>query len=92
MCSLLGWIIFGGIAGWLASIITGRNERQGCIMNIIVGVIGAFIGGFLYNLLTGNGLSLDFAMPSITNLGGFIVSVLGAVVLLVIVNLVTRRR
>ena len=91
MCDLLGWIIFGGIAGWLASIITGRNQRQGCLMNIVVGIIGAFIGGMAYSLITGGGLDFGFAMKP-TSLMGFVVAVIGAVVLLVIVNLVTKRK
>jgi len=91
MWNLLGWIIFGGIAGWLASIITGRNQQQGCLMNIVVGIVGAFLGGLGYNLLTGNGLT--FSEPlSVTSLTGFIVALVGAIVLLFIVNLVTKRR
>ena len=42
--SWISWIIFGALAGWVASILTGRNSRQGCIGNIIVGIIGAFLG------------------------------------------------
>ena len=91
MCNLLGWIIFGGVAGWLASIITGRNERQGCVMNIIVGIVGAFIGGLGYSLLTGGGLTFDFTV-SPASLGGFAVALVGAVVLLVIVNFLARNR
>jgi uncharacterized membrane protein YeaQ/YmgE (transglycosylase-associated protein family) len=91
MLNLLGWIIFGGIAGWLASIITGRNQQQGCLMNIVVGVVGAFIGGVLYNLLTGQGLT--FSEPlSVTSVTGFLVALGGAVVLLFVVNLLTKRR
>lgn len=92
MCSLLGWIIVGGLAGWLASIITGRNQQQGCIMNVVVGIVGAFVGGFLYNLLTGGGLDFTFNFDfDITSITGFIVAVGGAIVLLVIVNLISRR-
>lgn len=91
MWDLLGWIVFGGIAGWLASIITGRNQRQGCLMNIIVGIIGAFVGGLIYNLVSGGGLDFGFAFGP-TSLVGFAVAVLGAVVLLSVVNLLTRRR
>ena len=80
------WILFGALAGWLASIITGRNNRQGCIMNIIVGVVGAFIGGAVYGLLTGGELTVSWSIVS------FIVAVLGAVALLAIVNFFSRRR
>ena len=80
------WILFGALAGWLASIITGRNNRQGCIMNIIVGIVGAFIGGAVYGLLTGGELTVSWSIVS------FIVALLGAVVLLAIVNFFSRRR
>jgi uncharacterized membrane protein YeaQ/YmgE (transglycosylase-associated protein family) len=81
---LLAWVIFGALAGWVASIITGRNERQGCIMNIVVGIVGALLGGFLIQLLTGVGVDIGF------NLRSFLVAVLGAVVLLLIVGMVRR--
>lgn len=80
------WILFGALAGWLASLITGRNNRQGCIMNIIVGIVGAFIGGAVYSLITGGELNVGW------NLVSFVVALLGAVVLLAIVNLITRNR
>jgi uncharacterized membrane protein YeaQ/YmgE (transglycosylase-associated protein family) len=81
---LLAWIIFGGLAGWVASAITGT--RQGCCLNIIVGIIGAFIGGTIMELATGHGVSIHF------NLHSFAVAVLGAVVLLAIASLATRDR
>ena len=81
---LLSWLIIGALAGWVASILTGRNERQGCIMNIVVGVVGALLGGFLIQLLTGVGFDLAF------NIRSFLVAVLGAVVLLLLVGLVRR--
>lgn len=82
---IVSWIIFGGLAGWIASLVTGRNERQGCIMNIIVGIVGAFIGGFLVELLGGGDMDFSFDLTS------FIVAVVGAVVLLVIVGFLQRR-
>jgi len=92
MCNLLAWLILGGLAGWLASVITGRNQRQGCLMNIIVGVIGAFIGGVIWNLLSRQEVTFSLSGFDISSIGGFLIAVLGAVILLVIVNLVTRRR
>src|SRR6266567_2473172 len=80
------WIIFGALAGWLASILTGRNSQQGCLMNIIVGIVGAFLGGWGYTLITGHPLTVGW------NLTAFIVSVIGAVVLLALINLVFGRR
>jgi uncharacterized membrane protein YeaQ/YmgE (transglycosylase-associated protein family) len=83
---LVLWIIFGALAGWLASLIMGTNERQGCLLNIVVGVIGAFIGGLLMELLTGADIDFGF------NLASLIVAVIGAIVLLAIVGLVRGRR
>ena len=81
---IIVWIIFGALAGWIASIITGRNNRMGCIANIVVGIVGAFLGGFLMSLV-GLGAVNGF------NLYSFFVAVLGAVVLLVIVGLFQKR-
>jgi uncharacterized membrane protein YeaQ/YmgE (transglycosylase-associated protein family) len=82
---ILSWIIFGALAGWIASLITGRNERQGCLMNIIVGIIGASLGGWIMSLFGGSGVT-GFNLPS------FLVAVLGAVVLLAIVNFIFGRK
>ncbi|MCK4410242.1 MAG: GlsB/YeaQ/YmgE family stress response membrane protein [Candidatus Eisenbacteria sp.] len=81
---LLAWIVFGALAGWVASLITGR--QQGCCLNVIVGVVGAFIGGIIVQLATGRGFSVGF------NLASFAIAVLGAVVLLAIAGIATRRR
>ncbi len=75
--SIVSWIIFGALAGWVASIIMGRSERMGCLANIIIGIIGAAIGGFLMSFLDGSGVT-GFNLPS------FVVAVLGAIVLLLI--------
>ncbi|MHB1295198.1 MAG: GlsB/YeaQ/YmgE family stress response membrane protein [Anaerolineae bacterium] len=82
---IVAWIIFGALAGWVASLIAGTNERQGCILNIVIGVIGAFVGGLLMEFLTGADMTFRFNLPS------FLVAVLGAVVLLALVNLLRRR-
>ena len=78
------WLIVGGVIGWLASIIMRTDAQQGIFLNIVVGVVGAFIGGLI------------FAGGSINNAGltltSFLVSLLGAVVLLAIVNLVRLGR
>ena len=79
------YIIFGALVGWVASIIMGRNAEQGALGNIVVGIIGAFLGSWIMQLFGGSGASLaDF---SIYNL---LVALLGAVVLLFILNLFTR--
>ncbi len=80
--SWLSWIVFGALAGWIASILTGNNSRMGCFSNII----GAFLGGWIYSLITGHTLFVSW------NLTAFIVAVLGAVVLLVVLNLLFGRR
>lgn len=80
---ILSWIIFGALAGWIASIVTGRNSQMGCIANIVVGIVGAFIGGFLMSFIGGGGVT-GF------NLYSFLVAVLGAVVLLFILGLIRR--
>lgn len=75
--SILAWIVLGGIAGWIASMIAGNNANQGLIGNIFVGIVGAFIGGFLVSLLGGEGIT-GF------NLWSLIVAVAGATLLLLI--------
>jgi len=82
---ILSWIVFGAIAGWIASMIVGRNDRQGCLMNIVVGIGGAALGGWIMSFFGG---------ASVTgfNLTSFIVAILGAVVLLAIVNLIFGRK
>ena len=78
------WLVVGGVVGWLASIIMRTDAQQGIFLNIVVGIVGAFIGGLI------------FAGGSINNAGlslySFLVSLLGAVVLLAIVNVVRRGR
>jgi uncharacterized membrane protein YeaQ/YmgE (transglycosylase-associated protein family) len=77
------WIIVGGIIGWVASIIMHTNAQQGLVLNIIVGIIGALVAGFLLTPLLGIGTinQSDFSLPSL------LVSLLGAIILLAIVNL-----
>lgn len=82
---VISWILFGALAGWVASMLMGTNARQGCLGNIVVGVVGAFIGGFLVEFLTGRGVSFDW------NWRSFGVAVLGAVILLAITGWGRRR-
>ena len=86
----MGWIIaiiVGGVAGWLASMVMNRDASMGIVMNVVVGIIGALIGNALLAPLLGFGGSIQSF-----NLGGFIIAIVGAVVLLAIVNLVQRGR
>ncbi len=78
---IIGWIVLGALAGWLASIVTKRNDQMGCLTNIAVGIVGAFIGGFVMSLLGGTGVT-GF------NLYSLLVAFLGAVILLFILGLV----
>ena len=81
------WLIFGGLAGWIASKIMGTDAQQGIIMNIIVGIIGAFIGGWLSSALFNRPLT-GFDVVS------FLIAVIGACILIFIVGMFTggRRR
>ena len=80
------WLIVGGIIGWLASIAIKRPE--GTILNVVVGIVGAMLGGWLISPLLGAGTinQNDFSLP------GLLVSFIGAIILLAIVNLVQRGR
>jgi uncharacterized membrane protein YeaQ/YmgE (transglycosylase-associated protein family) len=81
--SFLVWILFGGLAGWIASMIMKTDGQQGVFLNIIVGIIGASIGGFVMGLLNEGGVS-GF------NIYSFLVAIGGAVILLYLVKLVNR--
>ena len=82
---IIGWIIIGAAAGWIASKVTDNDKQMGAFANIAVGIGGGLIGGFIMNLLGGAGVT-GF------NLWSLLVSVIGAVVLLWIVNAVRRSR
>ena len=86
--TFISWLIVGGVLGWLASIVMGRNDQMGIVLNIVVGIVGAFLGGLLLAPLFGTGTinQSDFSM------GSLLVSFLGAVILLAIVNFFRRRR
>ncbi len=82
---ILVWIVVGGLAGWVASKIVGTDKHQGALGNIVVGIIGALVGGFLIGLLGGAGFTG-------LNLWSFLVALLGAVVLLFIWKAITGRK
>lgn len=81
------WLIVGGLIGWIASMIMGTNAQQGMLLNIVVGIVGAFLGGLLLAPLFGVGTinQSDFSI------GALLVSLAGAVILLAIVNLIRRK-
>lgn len=80
---LLYWIIVGGIAGWLASLVAGTGKQMGCLLNIAVGIVGAVIGGWIFT-------QLELVAPGGRVLAGIVVSFVGATVLLLILRLVTK--
>lgn len=82
--NLLAWIIFGALAGWIASIVMRTNAEQGAVMNIIIGIAGAVIGGFIMRALGGTSVT-GF------NLSSLLVAVLGAIALLGLYKVATRR-
>jgi uncharacterized membrane protein YeaQ/YmgE (transglycosylase-associated protein family) len=80
------WIIIGGILGWIASIIMHTNAQQGLFLNIIVGIIGALVAGFLLTPLFG----ISTINQNNFSIASLLVSLLGAIILLAIVNLFRR--
>jgi uncharacterized membrane protein YeaQ/YmgE (transglycosylase-associated protein family) len=81
------WLVIGGVVGWLASIVMKRDGSQGIVLNIVVGIVGSILGAWLIGPIVG--------APSINSgeisAGSLLVSFLGAVILLAIVNLISRR-
>lgn len=81
MVGIIVWLIVGGVVGWLASLIMRTDAQQGILLNIVVGIVGAFLAG----LVVGGG-SINQAIT----VESFLYSLLGAVILLAIVNLIRR--
>ncbi|MET0661364.1 MAG: GlsB/YeaQ/YmgE family stress response membrane protein [Steroidobacteraceae bacterium] len=82
---ILIWLIVGGVCGWLASIIMRTDGQQGILLNVIVGIVGALLAGFIISPMVGVGTINDGI-----SIGTFLVSLVGAVILLAIVNLFRR--
>lgn len=80
LTSIIVWIVFGALAGWIASIITGKNKQMGAVENVVSGIAGAFIGGFIMENI--------FDTEGVTgfNVYSFIVAILGAVVLIWVIS------
>jgi uncharacterized membrane protein YeaQ/YmgE (transglycosylase-associated protein family) len=87
MINLIVWLIVGGVIGWVASLIMRTDAQQGIFLNVVVGIIGAALAGWLISPMVG--------IPTINqdtfSLGALLISLLGAVILLAIVNLIFRR-
>jgi uncharacterized membrane protein YeaQ/YmgE (transglycosylase-associated protein family) len=77
---IIVWLIVGGVCGWLASLIMRTDAQQGIILNIIVGIVGAVIAGLLFHVDINHGITIE----------SFLYSLVGAVILLAIVNLIRR--
>ena len=88
MMGLIIWLIVGGIIGWLASMIMKTDAQQGILLNVVVGIIGALIGGWLIAPLIGGSTDVGGGF----DIMGFIAALIGAIILLAIVNLFRRGR
>ena len=84
--NLIIWLIVGGLIGWVASMIMKTNAQQGMVLNVVVGIVGSMLGGWFVAPLLGSGTvnQNDFSIS------GLLASLIGAVILLAIVNLVRR--
>jgi uncharacterized membrane protein YeaQ/YmgE (transglycosylase-associated protein family) len=82
------WLVIGGVLGWLASLVMKTDAQQGMLLNVVVGIVGAFVGGWLLGPLLGTGTinSGDYSMS------GLFASFVGALALLAVVNLFRRGR
>jgi uncharacterized membrane protein YeaQ/YmgE (transglycosylase-associated protein family) len=83
----LSWIVFGGLVGWIASKIMGTDAEQGIFRNIVVGIVGALLGGFLWGLIATDPEPYQF-----WDLASWMTAIIGASILLYLVNLLTRQR
>lgn len=81
--SILAWIVIGGVAGWLASLLMNTDGSQGILLNIVIGIVGAFLGGFLFSLV-------GAAPVTGFNIYSLLVSTLGAVALIWLYKMVAR--
>jgi uncharacterized membrane protein YeaQ/YmgE (transglycosylase-associated protein family) len=84
--NLIIWLVIGGLIGWIASIMMRTDAQQGIILNVVVGIVGALLAGFLLTPVLGSGTinSGNFS------LAGLLISLLGSIVLLAVVNLFRR--
>ena len=81
------WLIIGGVVGWLASLVMRTDGQQGILLNVVVGIVGAFLGGLIISPLVGVG-----TINAGISIGSVLVSLVGAIILLAIVNLFRRGR
>jgi uncharacterized membrane protein YeaQ/YmgE (transglycosylase-associated protein family) len=86
MINIIVWLIVGGVIGWIASIVMKTDAQQGIVLNIVVGIVGAMLGGWILAPLFGTGTINQDNL----SMASLVVSLLGAIILLAIVNLVRR--
>jgi uncharacterized membrane protein YeaQ/YmgE (transglycosylase-associated protein family) len=86
--NIIIWLIVGGLIGWLASLVMRTDAQQGIMLNVVVGIVGALLGGFLLSPLVGSGTinQNNFSLPAL------LVSFGGAIILLFVVNMFRRGR
>ena len=87
MINFFLWLLFGALVGWLASLVMRTDAQQGLLLNIVVGIVGAFLGGLVFSFMGFGGASIN---DNAFNLSSLLVSFVGAVILLAIVNLIRR--
>jgi uncharacterized membrane protein YeaQ/YmgE (transglycosylase-associated protein family) len=85
--TIIGWIVLGAIAGWLAGLLVGGDEGLGVIGHIVLGIVGAFVGGFLASALLGKN-----PVDGPLDLGSIVTATIGAVIVVVLVNAASGRR
>jgi uncharacterized membrane protein YeaQ/YmgE (transglycosylase-associated protein family) len=86
MINFIIWLMVGGVIGWLASVIMHTDGQQGLFLNVVVGIVGAALGGWVISPLLGVGT----INQDVFNVGALLVSLIGAIILLAIINLVRR--
>jgi len=82
LINIIIWLVVGGVAGWLASLVMARDGQQGILLNIVVGIVGAVIAGWVFGAGINDGITVMT----------FVYSVIGAIILLAIINLINRGR
>jgi uncharacterized membrane protein YeaQ/YmgE (transglycosylase-associated protein family) len=82
---IIGWVVLGGLAGWVASKFVGTDKQQGIVGNIVAGVLGGVLGGWLFSFLGGAGVT-GF------NIWSFVVALVGAIIVLMIWKAITQRK
>ena len=82
---ILGWIILGGIAGWVAKVVTGVGEKRGCFFNIVIGIIGSVVGGLIFSYFGETGVTG-------LNIRSLFVAAIGATTFLLVARLLAGRK